>query len=892
KAYVRINDNVTLSIDGAMLVQGDTAPNWFILNNNDGASGIENADDADADSYDTMGIDADAVAVTHPWVMIPAGESMWDHLKQIAEAAGVMYMGMDECGCLRFRAKLKTGYADPSSLATITSVQEVESAIDEEQANKIIGHGVRIKEFASDQTVWTASASNVFDNANGSGTLMNHAVADSGYFPNTTDFPEYWAQYEGGEEVSTWISRMLPAFGMSLQDKWLRNEKDAEVVGLKDPILHWKTWPGGNENSGDDAANVSLDVVIFDAITRADSARILLLNDSGDSLLVFDCYIRGKPVIRYSGDRGYIHDSFIDYDDIRRNGERVYEFGNNYICSAAQLQQLADWAWKRNRTRRHLYTVSLAGRRFDFTPGEWYTLQVGGAGEREYIDAVCECYEVQVECSAGELGRTVLTLREVYQNWTYNSGAVARYLASGDPRHVPNFNLAKIAAATYGGMADFYCDGTADQTEIAAAIASASAAGILSLTDGTFITAAAIKPLGGLVIDGAGAATIIEKNCNDYALDIQGAAEAYLENITIRDLVLTRNASDTNVIALLHIQYARHVILENVELNDSYGDAGIIENCEDIKLVKCRVNGAEVNGVILKQTVQAALLSCLIASCGGIGCEMVVNDTVEMMDRGDCETDTAAPIMTGESSNYAVNASYVRTDEIAPHGGSYCGKITVDDPSTAFYFMDGGATSDMHGMTAGNTYLWTFWAYRPAGNFELMYADVYYYYSAAWHSAFSKGENRFPLLVPITDEWYRVSLVLEIPIGTTGVQIKFADFGGGGTAEDYLYIDDMDHKEGVGIVQNGYILDGCTIKDCGGDGVYVATNEARITNNIIEENTGKGLRIAAGTRNYVFNNASQDNGADEGIDNTNEDNFYDAGIDTQVGLNSWQGVGV
>ena len=94
--------------------------NCFILNNNDGAAGVESADDADSDSYDTIGFDVDAVNVEHPWALVPQDTPIWDHLKDLGDACGNMYLGLDECGTLKLRAKLKTGYSDPSSLETIT----------------------------------------------------------------------------------------------------------------------------------------------------------------------------------------------------------------------------------------------------------------------------------------------------------------------------------------------------------------------------------------------------------------------------------------------------------------------------------------------------------------------------------------------------------------------------------------------------------------------------------------------------------------------------------------------------------------------------------------------------------------------------------------------------
>jgi len=191
----RINDDITLSMDGAMLIQNDRAINWFILNNNDGDSGVESADDADSDSYDTIGFDVDAVNVTHPWALVPRDTPIWDHLKDLGDACGNMYLGLDECGTMKLRAKLKTGYADPSSLETITAVRNLSSEIVAAQTNKLVGHGVKIKKLTNIVAMWMAEAAGNFDRATGSSKMISEEVANAAYWPDATEYGDYWAKY-------------------------------------------------------------------------------------------------------------------------------------------------------------------------------------------------------------------------------------------------------------------------------------------------------------------------------------------------------------------------------------------------------------------------------------------------------------------------------------------------------------------------------------------------------------------------------------------------------------------------------------------------------------------------------------------------------------------------
>ncbi len=183
-----------LSMDGAMLVQADRTPEWFVLNNNDGASAVESADDADYASYDTVGFDVDAVDVEHPWVFIPATASIWDELKQLGDACGATYIGMDSAGTLKMRAKLKTGYTDPAALEVIddTVASGVDSVLEIAKANKIIGHGVWVTVSSGIGVMWMLEASAEFIKAGGK---PKTTVTNGSYFPDPTTYGDFYAKY-------------------------------------------------------------------------------------------------------------------------------------------------------------------------------------------------------------------------------------------------------------------------------------------------------------------------------------------------------------------------------------------------------------------------------------------------------------------------------------------------------------------------------------------------------------------------------------------------------------------------------------------------------------------------------------------------------------------------
>jgi hypothetical protein len=267
------------------------------------------------------------------------------------------------------------------------------------------------------------------------------------------------------------------------KNKYKPNNKSIEIIGLPSAVFTHITT---------DSVPGSLTQTTFDTDSRADSAQILLTNSTGSSKIIIAAWIRGKPVMRLSdgngsrssGEResqqgragkptgagGYLHDKYVDYESIAKNGEQTFETGNNFVVTADQVNKLADYYWKLNKTKKHIYTLSLVGFQSWYEPGEWYTLQIGGVGEAEYIDSTVECFDVRCSISAGGAPSTSVSFREVEEAWKFDSNEVARQVASGGFSRRPSQNVVTVAAQYYSGYADYYCDGTDDQIEINDAI--------------------------------------------------------------------------------------------------------------------------------------------------------------------------------------------------------------------------------------------------------------------------------------------------------------------------------------------------------------------------------------------------------------------------------------
>jgi len=422
---------------------------------------------------------------------------------------------------------------------------------------------------------------------------------------------------------------------MALKVKWVgwrwkkpsgpafyENEADQEIVGVKEAVFYWRSNGWGNSTLG---SGGGFTLVTFDTTTYSDGAIIKIQNTSGSQRRFQSAHINGKPILRYSGEKGLVHDDFVDYESIARDGEKKLEFGNNYIVTKNQLESLCDHYWKASNYKRHIYKLEIPGRCYWYCPGEWYTVQVGGAGQAEYIDSVCECFDVQIESEAGGIGRTIVCFREIYQNWVKDSGAIARFLGSGSLKDKHNFSRLLVASPDYPGPSDYRCDGTDDQVEIQEAISQLQGAGgVVELTEGTFNTTAAIDlSYDNIVLTGAGAKTIIEKNCNDYGIKVAGSDGSEIENVWIQNLKIQASDSDTNANKpLIWMSYADKTYLMRVIATNcytsSYG-AIYLSHCDNCAIEDSESYENMASGFAISECSKTIIHDCISHHNGSSG---------------------------------------------------------------------------------------------------------------------------------------------------------------------------------------------------------------------------------------------------------------------------------
>ena len=372
-----------------------------------------------------------------------------------------------------------------------------------------------------------------------------------------------------------------------------RVDPGMELVGIKDAQLIHKTLGCGNGSgvltqttafySADDWYQLS-----------ASACRVELVNNTGDSQVVTGCSIRAIPVYRLSGKQGYLHDKFSNYDDINRNGEREFKLENNMIMNLAQVNALADYWWKTFKTKKHTYKITLPGCRHWYKLGLWYTLQIGGAGEVEYIDSKVKLIGKTIQQSGTTIGQTVLTFVEVEENWKFDSSEVARFIASGIPlRGLTGGNVVTVASQYYLGTADYYCDGTADQVEIQAAIdylVGSFGGGIVHLTRGQFNITAAIELDSNIVLEGEGAQSIIEKTCDDHAVECVGSDGSEKENAGIQCVSLCQSGGSGY---LVRLSYSDNITISSCYFNSKPGGLYTV-NCNNLQSVGNKITGSSV----------------------------------------------------------------------------------------------------------------------------------------------------------------------------------------------------------------------------------------------------------------------------------------------------------
>jgi len=550
--------------DNLQLVQNNERLPWVINTTMVGAAGTTQSTSAQSATYHTVGIDADDADFVQPYIVAKAGNTIWGYMQELSDATVAMYMGMTSCNTLKYRTPLKTSYADPTALFTVgLNTQDINTIVNADCANKVLIKGCLIRKDTTVRTIWNAAATGNFEM---NGQLLNVLCTAGSYFPDTAEFPDYWAEYVSEKTTTERDPNFISIVGLLFRGQMPSHFRPArttttnsgeEIIGVISASIIIRTLSTGSSVQ-------PLTLVTFDATTRPDAANILYHNSTGNNQRVSSCSIRGKLIRKSSGNGGFIHDSFVDYERIEKDGEQRVEIDSDMITSALQTQKVADYIWKRNRTPKHIYRTSEPGMLSYFEPGGWYTLRVGSVGKAEYIDSTVECYSVTQQRGIGTIGNTSIEFREVLENWKWDTNEYARFMAPGDPMAAPYTNVVTIGDQYCTQPVTFLCGATSCDTQINSAkdwLSKTYGGGTIQLLEGTYPIFDSIRLASNINLVGCGTNTIIRASSGIDIISIEGTAGGYVNNITVSNLKLycPTAASAT----LLFGSYANDVIVND-----------------------------------------------------------------------------------------------------------------------------------------------------------------------------------------------------------------------------------------------------------------------------------------------------------------------------------------
>jgi len=555
--------------------------------------------------------------------------------------------------------------------------------------------------------------------------------------------------------------------------------------------------------------------------------------------------------------------------------DKVLEVDTQWISAAGDAQTLSDAVSQYHRNVEFTYQLRS---RDSYDPGQYADVEESSWLS---IDNLCVVVEVVDNDLLWSLnGNTPIRTYTLEGVAAYSAGTTGTSQTAVPPVVPKRTDGYTVAAAGSTMDCDVRCDGMADQTEINAAITLVSGAGggTVYLVGGQFNVTAAIEGASNVTL-WLDSSSTIEKNCDDRAIEVVGTSGTHKTNFYLcGGGSITRNASDTYAQPLVHFEYLDDSYVDNVLVDDSYGDGVYVVNCDTIKLgAGVKITNCAGTGLKVVQSIVVGAAAVAIAACG-IGYECWPSLATDMISHGDCES-TDEPMLDSETVPYVLNTSAARSNEQS-HTGTYSYKITMTSDSAGNYHLeDSDSSSDLHGLTAGKTYLVDMWVWLVSGAGEIAASEV----SLRMNDSDSISQTS-PRAV--YGAWQRVSLCKRFADTATGCML-YLNFNVSSKSGKSIYVDDV-HVYEFDDTDSGCAIVNSSVSDCTDTGILIANSHVQVQNNQVTGNTNAGIVIAAGYRNLVTGNRCQNNGSDTGIANDNQDNFYDAGIDTNISGNSWQ----
>jgi hypothetical protein len=631
---IKADASDTINIDGAMLIQSDRALDYFEVNALDGTAGVSLADLGPEISWPWFGIKTGNVDYYHPWRRMEINTTTWQNVKSVGAGTNARYCGYDENNTLINYSILDNDYGDRVPSGELTDSfddlnyvkhNQLLVRLDEVSANRLYGSGIRYEKGTIERLIWLASASGNFIESTADQQLAE-LVAVGDYWPDPEQYAEFWAEYGVNPDdygVTSELTAVpltgsyrnihnIPNSTFSIMPiirnpntiKMITASKRDKIVGIQDAALIHKTDDAGDGDGTLDYVDSGRIVSGLDILSRAGQAQILLQNNTAGTRTVIDAAIVGKAVYKFAGKDGYIHDAYIDREDIAKNGERLIQFGGEDVIDGTpngQLDRIADYIWKDRGQRKHVYVSGQQGAQHDLSAAEWMKMNIGDAGETENIKGTSEIIAVRISAEANARGVTQVTYRELEEAWKYDSNAFARFMSRGVVVSNPGGtgNKVTIGSSYYHGATDARVTTTDTSVEdtINAAntfLVEAYNGGIIHLTKGTFVQDGDIELSANVTLEGEGDQTILKRTHSGNNINVTGTFGSEITGVQVRNLKLTRTDSSTN--AAIYLEYTQDARVENVTIGECAIGISMIE-CDNLSIDNVSIFNPAVNGI-------------------------------------------------------------------------------------------------------------------------------------------------------------------------------------------------------------------------------------------------------------------------------------------------------
>jgi hypothetical protein len=228
-----------------------------------------------------------------------------------------------------------------------------------------------------------------------------------------------------------------------------------------------------------------------------------------------------------------------------------------------------------------MYTLSLRGCGYKYEIGDVYTISLSysvGGGATEEISTEAEICSVSFARSVGDIGSTTLVCRVTPEAWEVTTAKNATIIGAGRAQWIgARSHVVVVAASTYCGQADYYCQGStfpylsSDQFVLKKAIdyLDSVGGGEIRLTRGTYYLYDYLLITKGCTIIGEGDATIIAQNGEGSTFSIVVNADS---NCRFEHFRVTGNRPASSIGAGIVIDGDTPLCsIKNVTIDNIYG---------------------------------------------------------------------------------------------------------------------------------------------------------------------------------------------------------------------------------------------------------------------------------------------------------------------------------